>query len=239
MTVTPIPYIFTQFGLDSGALTILGRVIHQFGAPGEYRGAALLPNAPAVPFYVTVDKGSAANQVQIDLAALTNTPAGSGGCSCGKNHGGPSAAHCFVGAKGYAVFHVSGGAGGHAVRIVGVEKSQLEFDSTALAKGDLFAATILRPGRYAVTNLTQAGTAAGNIEVSYPVTGRAPYRPAEPARVSCTTAGFSPAAIELTAAQSCVFNCEASSRIKIELVTPLDPPAVDQPTRGRSPRRPR
>jgi hypothetical protein len=237
MTVTPVPYVFTQFGLDSGALTILGSVIHQFNEPGEYRGAALLPNAPAVPFYLTVDGASAANQVHIDLAA--SPPATPSACSCGKSHDGPSVGHFVLGAKGYAVFHVSGGAGGYAVRVVGAGKSQEEFDSTALAKGDLFAATILRPGRYSVTNLHHAQATTATIDVAYPKVGRVPYQPAPPVHVSCAASGFSTAAIAMTAAQACVFSCKASSRLKIELVTPFDPPPADRPTRGRASRHPR
>ena len=31
--------LFTQIGLDSGSLTMLGAVIHSFRKPGEYRGS--------------------------------------------------------------------------------------------------------------------------------------------------------------------------------------------------------
>jgi hypothetical protein len=235
---SPVPYLFTQFGLDSGALTLLGQVVHQFDAPGEYRGTAVIADAPEATFYLTVEETSAATQVHVDLAALAEASAAASGCSCGKNHGGPSSGHFFVGAKGYALFHVSGGAGGHAVRIVGAGKSEVEFDSTKLGKGDLFVATILRPGRYAVKNLLEAAAAPGELDVAYPVGGATPYRPGEPARVACTRSGFRPANVALTAAQACVFSCEAPARIKIELIAALDPPAATQPTRRRSLRRP-
>ena len=34
--------IFTQIGLDSGALTQLGSVVHPVPEPGEYRGVVLV-----------------------------------------------------------------------------------------------------------------------------------------------------------------------------------------------------
>ena len=37
MNVTFDPHLFTQIGLDSGSLTMLGTVVHSFAQPGEYR----------------------------------------------------------------------------------------------------------------------------------------------------------------------------------------------------------
>ena len=61
--------MFTQIGLDSGSLTILGAVIHSFGEPGEYRGSAAREGDQAV-FFITVDKNSPVAQANIDLATL-------------------------------------------------------------------------------------------------------------------------------------------------------------------------
>jgi hypothetical protein len=47
--------------------------------------------------------------------------------------------------------HVSGGRGDHAA----ASPQAKDFDSTALTDGDIFAATILRPGKYKVSNAAQ------------------------------------------------------------------------------------
>jgi len=223
----PHPFLFSQIGLDSGALTLLGSVVHRFTEPGEYRGVALRPNAPASVFYLTVEKDRAINQVSIDLAALAEPGASSQACcTCGKMHDGPSQGHFLLGAGGYVAFHVSGGPGGFAVRL-GKSADQpqpKDFDSAAITGGDLFAATILRPGRYSVKNLAQTGAQAGEIDVAYPAPGETAYQPPPPIRIDCTHTGFDPAKVALTAMQGSLFVCHVPSRLKIELVTALDPP---------------
>jgi len=42
--------LFTQIGLDSGALTQLGSVVHQVPEPGEYRGVVLLDDEQVADF---------------------------------------------------------------------------------------------------------------------------------------------------------------------------------------------
>ena len=78
--------LFTQIGLDSGSLTMLGTVVHSFGEPGEYRGSVRRGKEGAAVFYISVDKNSPVAQVNIDLAALTNPPAATSKCYKG---GGP------------------------------------------------------------------------------------------------------------------------------------------------------
>ena len=39
MKATIDPNLYTQIGLDSGSLTILGSIVHSLGDPGEYRVA--------------------------------------------------------------------------------------------------------------------------------------------------------------------------------------------------------
>ncbi len=225
MSIASNPYLFTQSGLDSGALTMLGSIVHRFNEPGEYRGISLRQNVFEAVFYLTVERDRAVNQVNIDLATLHQTPS-SDCCACGKNHGSPSRGHFVLGEQGYAVFHVSAGPGGYAVRVghAAKEPERKEFDSAELKNGDLFAATILRPGRYSVKNLVQGGAAPGEIHVTYPPIGTTPHRAAAPVRIECTETGFSPSSVEITATQGCIVVPQIPSRVKIELVTPFDPP---------------
>jgi hypothetical protein len=221
------PFLFTQIGLDSAALTLLGSIVHQFTEAGEYRGVALRASVTTAVFYLTVEKDRAINQVSIDLAALVE-PATSPPprCSCGKVHDGPSQGHFLLSAGGHAVFHVSGGQGGFAVRLgKASDKPQpKDFDSTALTGGDLFAATILRPGRYSVKNLAQKAAQDGEIDVAYPTLGKTPFQPPAPLRIACTANGFQAPKVNLTAMQGCLFVCHVPSRLKIELVKAHDPP---------------
>jgi hypothetical protein len=56
-----------------------------------------------------------------------------------------------------------------------------EFDSRRLDKGDVVAATILRPGAYAVRNAY--GKARTELAMRYIARGKAWYRPGKPMRV--------------------------------------------------------
>src|SRR6266545_1626719 len=105
--------LFTQIGLDSGAITMLGSVVHSFGEPGEFRGTVRSGAQPEATFYVSVDKNCAIAQVTIDLATLAGTAPSRGDStkdgSCCDDHGKPDEKRFVVHPKGYAVFHVSGG----------------------------------------------------------------------------------------------------------------------------------
>jgi len=233
VSIAPNPYLFTQIGLDSGMLTMLGSIVHKFNEPGEYRGVSVRENLTEAVFYLTVERDRAVNQVNIDLATLGQTTA-SDCCACEKKHGSPSQGHFILGEQGYAVFHVSSGPGGYAVRIgrAAKEPERKEFDSTELNDGDLFAATILRPGRYSLRNLVQSDAAPGDLIVNYPPVGTTPHRAASPVRIECTKAGFSPSTLEITATQGCIVAPLIPSRIKVELVTPFNPPS--SPRQGQS-----
>jgi hypothetical protein len=206
--------MFTQVDRDSGSLTMLSYIVHSFGEPGEYRGTVHGQGRQAV-FYVTVDKESPVAQVDIDLAALMD-PAGDEEC------GGRSKNHFTVNPRGYAVFSVSGGPGGYNFRI----RQALDdldtpvFDSQKLGKGDYFAATILRPGRYSVTNVhTKART---ELVVPYLVRGEKKYQPPGPLRVRSNGDYFEQKEMRLMPAQGLVFECEGPSRFKIKLEEPDD-----------------
>jgi hypothetical protein len=218
------PYLFHQIGLDSGSLTMLGTIVHRFAEPGEYRGVSLRTDKHDAVFYLTVEKGLATNQVNIDLATLQQSSPTSCGCAAGTG----SEGRFVLGANGYAVFHVSGGPGGFAVHVGPAADSppeHREFDSVKLQNGDLFAATILRPGIYTASNLAQPKSAPVELNVAYPRSEKKPFQPPAAIRVKATARGFHPEGrVELFAMQGCIFVCEAPSRIKIELKQPHDPP---------------
>lgn len=222
--------LFTQIGLDSGALTMLGGVIHSFQEPGEYRGSVRKEGEGQAVFYVLVDKNSPVAQVNIDLAALTR-PSDTSSKNCRLED---SPNQFSVNPKGYAVFHVSEGAGGYNVHVRKAEENPETkiFDSRTLSDGDIFSATIIRPGTYSVVNMLTK--AQGQLVVSYPEIGNTPYRPPGPIRVQVAQEHFEPQHIKLKPGQGLLFECNTPSRIRIELQRPDDGP--DYP-RQATPRR--
>jgi hypothetical protein len=105
------------------------------------------------------------------------------------------------------------------------------FNSRQLEEGDVFAATVLRPGRYNVMNsLTNA---SASLDVAYPGRpGPGGDKPQQPVQVT-VGAGFSPAEIVVQAAQGQVYTTNTPSRILIELVEPYDRSSRDDRPRYR------
>jgi hypothetical protein len=216
-------HIFTQTTLDSAALTQLGAVVRNFPEPSDYLGTIFHQEQPVGRFYLSIDDNCPATQVNVDLATVGRERSAEG-CSDG-----PSMGRFVVSPEGYVVFHVSRGAGGFAVTLAkaGRRREQTEelFDSRELKLGDLFAVTLIRPGRYSVRNLNTR--ARGEIVVAYPRIGREPFRPGDPVAIRCTNRAFEPSSIRINAAQGQAYNIQTESptRIKIELVEPDDGPA--------------
>jgi hypothetical protein len=222
--------LFTQIGLDSGSLTMLGAVIHSFQEPGDYRGSVRKDGETLAAFQISVDKNSPVAQVNIDLSTLTKSDpvASTDRCGCeGTEHG------FSVNPKGYAVFHVTGGAGGYDVHVrkASEDPNTKVFDSRKLSDGDIFSAIIIRPGTYQVTNVL--GSARAEVEVSYPEIGETAYRPPPPVRVQTTSQSFEPSRIKLKPGQGLLFECKYPSRIRIELIKPNDGPEKPRPTKKR------
>lgn len=199
-----------QTFFDSSSLTMLGAVIHNFSDPGEYLGTVLKGKEFVKDFHLSVDEKCPAMQVDIDLAALDKDVSENCRCKAEKRF--------VINPKGYAVFHVSFGAGGYSVR-VGKPKGEKEaelFDSARLETGDLLAVTLIRPGVYSVTNtLTKA---RGKITVAYPKKEYKAYRPLKPVNIECTEQAFKPESISIQAAQGQVYHFQTPSQIKIELL---------------------
>jgi hypothetical protein len=212
-----------QTGLDSGALTMLGAVVHRFEEPGEYRGAARRGDAIEKVFYLSVDKESPVAAADIDLAKLAGSlpqqeETGRDRCA------GEGEARFSVNPRGYALFRVSGGRGGYSVNLRRADPDQKTpvFNSTALDDGAIFSARVLRPGTYSVINAHSKARAT--LTVAYPPSAFSGYRPPEALRVEVTRRGFHPGKIELMPAQGLIFDCRTPARIVITLERPDDGP---------------
>jgi hypothetical protein len=229
MNLTFDQNLFTQVGLDSGSLTILGSVIHSFHEPGEYRGSVHKAEGGQAIFYVSVDKNSPAAHVNIDLASLREYSDSTQKECCddsGENR-------FTVNPKGYVVFHVSSGSGGFSVHVRRAEEDPKEkvFNSQELSEGDIFSAAMIRPGTYSVVN--RLAKAKAKVVVSYPEIGKTAYRPPAPMRVQVGPRGFEPAVIALKPGQGLIFDVKAPARIVIELAKADDGPGYDQQTPRR------
>jgi len=240
MTMKPTfdPNLFLQIGLDSASLTMMGSIVHTFTEPGSYRGA--LHRGPEVRanFYITADKTSPVAQATIDLTALDAAahPADGdkGECCCPKTGDGPAGGNRFtLNPRGYTLFHVSGGVGGYWVSVRKIDAAQTDrgYDSRALSPGDIFSATIIRPGTYSMTNVST--NASGEIVVSYPVIGEKAYRPPNPIRIDCGPQSFEPAKIALQPGQGMLFQAKVPSHIVIKLLKPDDGPPKPSGITGR------
>lgn len=223
-------HLLTQTSVDSGSLTVLGVVIHRFREPGEYIGV-VERGAEARSFRLRVDESSPLMQANVDLATLGGGHSHSDDCGCKDTTAGADPTF-IVNPAGYVVFHVSRGPGGYAIRVGRLENPEAaSFDSTQLEGDDLFAVTLIRPGRYSVRNV--AGEARGEIVVAYPKTGEQPHRPDEPVEIVCNDKAFRPARIRIQAAQGQLYRFRTRSRVAIELVEPDDGPRSTRPKRPR------
>ncbi|MEJ2652615.1 MAG: hypothetical protein P8173_12685 [Gammaproteobacteria bacterium] len=217
-----------QIGLDSGALTMLGAVVHRFEEPGEYRGTIRRGDTIEKVFYLSVDKESPVAAADIDLAKLAGSLRQSNNTDEGCCSDEPET-RFSVNPRGYALFRVSGGKGGFSVNLRRTDPNERTpvFNSTALDNGAIFSARILRPGTYVVTNT--CGKTRAHLTVSYPPNAFSGYRPPEPQRVEITAKGFLPSKIALKPAQGLIFECHTTSRIIVELERADDGP----PNRGK------
>jgi len=217
--------IFTQIGLDSGALTLLGAVAHPVHEPGPYRGVVLRDGEEVADFgFVVAEEGRA--QLDVDVAKVAG--AGRTGCGCCTD---PDA-DPHLRAGGVLLMHVGSGRGAYAVVVSAGEgdAQRVVFDSRQLEKGDLFTATVLRPGRYAVTNTVNRTRA--ELEVRYPERRREPLRAAEPVQVRVGDR-FDPERLAVQPTQGQVYAVETSARVVIELVEPYDSAPVEGAPRFR------
>jgi hypothetical protein len=239
LKITADSNLYTQIGLDSASLTMLGTIVHQLGEPGEYRGALHHGADVNAVFFVTADSNSPVAQVTLDLAGLEKAQLaaapseGEGLCGCTGDSKETSGKRYTVNSRGYVLFHVQSGQGGYYVHLRRIDAAENDkgYDTRTLKNDDAFTAMILRPGIYSIRNtLTKAAT---KVVVHYPKVGDKPYVPPPPVRIECTATGFdAKGRLELGVGQGLIFHVRTDSRIEIKLEKPDDgPPRSD---RGRT-----
>jgi hypothetical protein len=222
------PLVFSQVNLDSASLTMLTSTIHKVSEAGSYDGTIMrgsnivsIFRLNAIDLSPTDCATEAKSQVNIDLKSLDSPVA---------DHIESLSNNSFqVRTGGYAVFHVSGGAGGYSVELqkTGEQKKTKVFDSKKLGENDNFIATVLRPGTYNITDIDNKTKA--ELIVAYPEIGKIPKQP-QPVKVECTPKAITPAKIKINPTEPLLFSFKTTSRIKIELTKPEDRPRkIEQP----------
>ena len=200
--------IISQTTLDSGEITPMMAIMHTFTEPGSYNVTVFQGDKQTATFPLIVDENAPQMLNRIDL--------GSANCSCAVNPKAPTVFHAPNGNRGYAVL---------VEKFDGTAGSKV-FDSKNLQDGDIFFATLLRPGDYQASNKRGAKC---KISVSPPKTKRMMFtvtsqqgtnRPKiETVQVECTATGFKPENVNIQPAQPLVFMIKTPSRIKIEYET--------------------
>ncbi|MEN6518000.1 MAG: hypothetical protein ABFC38_07375 [Methanospirillum sp.] len=209
--------IFREATTDSGALAIMNSIVHRMADQGDYRGTVYRGEARVGTFLVSVhdnpegpgaERDALPRQATVDLAALDGSAGGApGDCQ----------AAFSLAAGGHLVLSVSAGSGRYAVEIVRRERRKEPakvFDSQALGAGDIFVATLVRPGTYRVRDLLGNGQA--ELTVEYPESGRLAAR-ARPVVVECGEGAMDPAAVRIQPGQALMFSCRRECRIAIDL----------------------
>lgn len=225
-----------QTTFDSGMPAGLGVIIHRFETPGEYE-ISLVQNDQVIermPLVVAPEPGEGAEQMKQGPAQQAEPPSQHVTFETGQTVLARSSAEVArpytVRAGGYMSFTAASHESASAI----VARSQREaereelFDSRRLNEGDMFAVTMVRPGRYSLRN-TETG-ARGQITVAYPTVGDEPYRPPGPVAIECDEQGFSSSEINLMPAQGIIFRIRTASRIQIDLEEPDDGPQGARPS---------
>ncbi|MCF6345498.1 MAG: hypothetical protein L3J00_03400 [Thiomicrorhabdus sp.] len=209
--------IFTQIGLDSGALGVLGSIVHPLTEKGEYRGTVIKDGQDASDFTITVNEDGKTG-LSIDLATIsTNQGNTDDSCKPCKTND----QHYSLKLGGHVVFHASKGSQCYAAQLSRVNEKKRTFNSQLIGKDDLFAASILRPGKYKVT--VNEKYDVGSLIVTYPpMNVKKAYIPDDPLKIEISEKAMSPEQAKIGPAQGIIFHPESDMRIVIKLIEPDD-----------------
>lgn len=210
--------VFNRRALQVNALPVLTTLIHRFPDAGSYelfvfRDGSLIHRAPVQ----VVDGG--VFQININLAGAMDE----------RFVIAPGGALGFFAGSGLAAYSV------RVDRVSGKERVTVLDSTNGVPAGDLFAVTLVRPGRYRVTDA--ANKIDGVVVVDMPPTPkfvrqpgvaatppRQRYRTDQPTAVTIAPGEMKPKEVRILAGQTVVFQCTVASSLRVE---PLEsPPAA-------------
>lgn len=229
--------LFSHINTDSGSLSILSTITHQFNQPGHYEGIVMKGSIITRRFGIVVTEGGSGINENTETSTITSGKKGlSSTISSSLTQGtmypkqmlidlkDTSPDQFVLATKGYAVFYVSAGLGGYAIEVHRFEKgNQIKvFDSSLLKDEDTLSVNIIRPGTYSITNTIN--NAKADLVVKYPELKKLQKNP-QPVKVECSVQNqFNPDKVTLDPAQGLIFIFKTPSRIKIDLTKPEDRP---------------
>jgi hypothetical protein len=217
--------IFNQTNFDSGSLSGLGAVVHQITTPGNHRVTMFQGDKVFQSVPLLVRPQAAVGVAAAALPTGLHVNLGDFVAKTGQLGTPTSLPNLEIPAQGYMLFQAPTGTMGFAVQLASADTPNQppSFDSRQLRQTDLFTTTLLRPGRYSLTNTLTNAT--GEIRVEYPVIGNTPYTPPDPMDIQVTDQGFQPNSVQLKPAQGLIFHIgNVNARIQITLTEPDDGP---------------
>ncbi len=209
--------VFNQIGVDSAALGLLSSSVHRFDRPGRYVGTAFVGDDARGEYEILVDE-SGPPSAHVDLSSFGRQRRHQADACC-EDSPDPTRRAFHVGKGGSVSFYVGSGTQRWGTVIGDPSERSAEFDSRRLQEGDMFAASVLRPGQYSVRNADGDGRTELIVRGVKP--GKEPYRPADPIRTKmAATAGRK--SMRLGQAQGVIFTASTPMRVVIELDKPFD-----------------
>jgi len=233
-------HVFTTRVFDSGALTVLATVIHQFADPGKYIVSIRRDDAVvgSTRFEVVADGPM---QLNIDLAAggipgkasPFERSARTKDCNCGGAAHAASAAAMPAGApppkvvspQGFVQFHVSHGEGRLSAQVRKEQTDKILFDTTLLGTGDLFAVSLLAPAKFTLANT--AGTATGSVTVTFSKEVARKIKQTTPVFADVSKSAFTPKDLQVSSGQGLVFRVQDAARIVVTQQTDPAPHVLE------------
>ena len=203
--------LFTQIGLDSGALTQLGSVVHQVPEPGEYRGVVLstTSRSPTSPSWWRRKADLSSTSTSRHSPGRSRTTAAAVASRRGAAARRPPVAPRRLRRAAYAVVVSAVTANG---------RGQVVSTPASSARAT-FRRHRARPGRYRVAN-TVTGAEASS---TWPTRSSAGGRCSRASRVRATVGDrFEPDDISVRASQGQAYAVESGARIVVKLVEPYD-----------------
>jgi hypothetical protein len=192
--------------VDSSALAVRGALFHRFVRPGRYEVVVRRGSRAVHRELLVVADQQGATQLDVRLG----DPADEQGCQCGKR----DAAGGALQTGGVMAFHAARGSANYQVRIERWHDKgrELELDSAAgLPAGDLFAASLVTPGRYRVLLGQKAVT---DVVVRPPQPGK-PHRTDQPVLLK-TGGKAQKKGVEIDAGNSIVLWLEEPGTVRFE-----------------------
>lgn len=234
-------YALQHNPIESSKIGVLGSVAAVLQNEGTYLGTVLRNGSEVGSFRINVGKDLPETQADVDMAVMAKdaVPEVKEGCCPDDKSDAAQAANretvYNVAQGGYMVLHASQGQGNFQAVVDFVPHDGGErvdfFNSDELRRGNIFIATLLRPGQYQLMEHVQGSQ--GTVHVAYPPEPSGDYVAPEPLEVQ-VNGGGELGNFNLQPTQSMVFYImQARASLSLNLMNPT--PSLAAPIRWTNP----